>query len=240
MKNTYLSIIAISATLLAYSCKGPAGEIGPKGATGANGATGATGTTGAKGADGNQNVGYSEWKPLTLDKDVSTRSRGDIVALVLGTLNPAEPLFTKEALNTGSIYTYVKFNALVFNETDQTYNLVERIKLLTGSSAESASLIPGRNKSSFNSYTSTLLTNVEYRENYFDYLLVNNLIEKRTNVIPVPEFQMKDVVFFKKILLLETTLLVRHVVIYGTTKGRLASIDMNNYEEMKRALDLRD
>jgi hypothetical protein len=240
MKNKYLSIIAISTVLLAYSCKGPAGEVGSKGADGENGATGATGSAGSKGANGNQNVVYSEWKPLTLDKDVSTRSRGDIVQLILGPLNPAEPLFTKEALNTGSIYTYVKFNALVFNETDQTYNLIERIKLLTGSSAESASLIPGRNKSSFNAFTSTLLVNVEYRENYFDYLLVNSLVEKRTNLLPVPEFQMKDVAFFKKTLLLETTLLIRHVVICGTTKGRKASIDMNDYEEVKRALELRD
>ncbi len=240
MKNKYLSIIVISASLLIYACKGPDGQIGPQGATGTTGVTGATGATGAKGADGNANVVYSDWKPLTLDNDLSTKSRGDIVQLVLSPLNPAEPLFTKEAINTGSIYTYVKFNALVFNESTQTYDLVERFKLLTGSSVESSSLIPGRNKSSFFSYTPTQIVNVEYRENYFNYVLFNNLTERNTVSKPVPEFQMKDIAFFKKTLMLETTLLIRHVIINGTTKGRMASVDMNDYEAVKRELNLRD
>jgi len=38
----------------------------------------------------------------------------------------------------------------------------------------------------------------------------------------------------------KATPLIRHVVIYGSTKGRMASINMSDYNEMKRELNLRD
>ena len=146
MKTNLLSIIAISATLLINSCKGPEGPIGPAGQTGSTGQTGGigatgtpgttgekgekgdkgdtggtgaagskgdkgdTGATGAAGANGNANVVYNEWKSLTLDRVSSSRdSRGNYTFLILSPLEPKEPLFTKDAINTAAIYSYIKY-----------------------------------------------------------------------------------------------------------------------------------
>ena len=276
MKTNFLTIIAISATLLINSCKGPDGPIGPAGSTGSTGAiggvgatgtAGATGTTGSKGdtggtggtgakgdkgdtgssgsagANGNANVVYNEWKSLTLDRVSSGRdAKGNYTFLNFTPLDPKEPLFTKDAINTAAIYSYVKYDVVVYNQITNTYNLAERIKLITANSFTSAySLIPGRNKDVFNSYSYTNIYNLEYGENYFNYNLQFILSEFAGNSntqVPIPEFQGKDLAYFQNAG--KATPLIRHVVIYGSTKGRMASINMSDYNEMKRELNLRD
>lgn len=244
MKNRSLSIIAIFASSLIYSCKGPDGAIGPKGANGTNGATGAIGATGAKGADGNTNVVYSEWRlSYKSSADYFTNMTGQrlITAIQLLPITTDEPILSKEAYRTGSVYTYAKFNALVYDSDNKTYKLSERIKLLVdNTTVESYSLIPGRNKDLSTSYTRTSLFNVEIRENYFSFFGYNSLRDDGTQAV-IPEFQGKvDLAFFQKPLMLDTIILVRHVIINGTMKGRIASIDMSDYGEVKRALNLRD
>lgn len=278
MKTNLLSIIAISATLLINSCKGPDGPIGPAGSTGSTGAiggvgatgtAGATGTTGGKGdkgdtggtggtgakgdtgaagstgetgATGNANVVYNEWKSLALDKVSSSKdAKGNYTYLYLYPNNAAEPLFTKNAINTAAIYTYVKYNVIFYNQDTQTYSLVERIKLVTNSSATSYSLIPGRNKDASNSYSYTQFYNLEYGENYFNYGLYyyfNENVGNNNTQTPIPEFQGKDLAYFQNAG--KATPLIRHVVVYGSMKGRMASINMNDYNEVKRELNLRD
>jgi hypothetical protein len=237
MKNKILSIIAIGATLLTYSCKGPDGSIGPAGNAGANGATGATGSTGANGV---ANAVYSEWKPLSIDKVVSSNKniRGDYTALTLSPIDAKEPLFTKEAINTAAIYTYVKNTIAVQN--GQTFNLEERIKLITNSNATINSLIPGRNKNLSTSYSINLLYDTEYGENHFNYtagFIFDEFLNSNTRTL-IPEFQGKDLAFFQNIIKSNTQ--IRHVVVYGSTKGRMASINMSDYEEVKRVLNLKD
>jgi hypothetical protein len=237
MKNKILSIIAIGATLLTYSCKSPDGAVGPVGNAGANGATGATGSAGANGI---ANAVYSEWKPLSIDKVISSNknTRGDYTALTLSPIDAKEPLFTKEAINTAAIYTYVKYTIAVQN--GQTFNLEERIKLITNSNATVNSLIPGRNKNLSTSYSINLLYDTEYGENYFNYtagFIFDEFLNNNTRTL-IPEFQGKDLAFFQNIIKSNTQ--IRHVIVYGSTKGRMASVNMNDYEEVKRVLNLKD
>lgn len=279
MKTNLLLFIAISATLLINSCKGPEGPIGPAGTAGQTGSTGAiggvgatgtagatgttgnkgdtggaggtgakgdkgdTGSTGEKGATGNANVVYNEWKSLTLDKVSSNKdAKGNYTFLTLTPLDPKEPLFTKDAINTAAIYSYIKYSIPVYNQNDQTYSLAERIKLITpNNNTQAYSLISGRNKDVFNAYSYVFFYNVEYGENYFNYNLgyiLNEFLPNTNTQTPIPEFQGKDLAYFQNVA--KATPLIRHVVIYGSTKGRMASINMSDYTEVKRELNLRD
>ena len=138
MKIKFLSIFALSAIISVESCKGPEGPIGPTGSVGtagANGAigtagangtngkdgtagaTGATGATGAKGETGNANVTYNDWKPVKTDKVYSGKdAKGNYNYLQFYPSDTKEPLFTKEAMNTAAIYTYVKYNLIKYDE----------------------------------------------------------------------------------------------------------------------------
>jgi hypothetical protein len=241
MKNKILSIIAIGATLLTYSCKGPEGTVGPAGPTGSAGATGATGATGSTGANGTAKAVYSEWKALSIDKIVmfNKNTRGDYTALTLSPLDAKEPLFTKEAINTAAIYTYVKYNIPVQN--GQTFNLEERVKLLTNSNVTSYYFIPGRDKTKLASYAINLLYDTEYGENYFNYTAGFIFDEFPPNLLSrvlIPEFQGKDLAYFQNSV--KTTTQIRHVVVYGSIKGRMTSINMNDYEEVKSVFNLKD
>ncbi len=240
MKNKILSVIAISATLLTYSCKGPEGSVGPAGAVGSAGANGATGASGATGANGTAKAVYSDWKPLSVDKvGLSNKNaKGDYTALTLSPQDAKEPLFTKEAINTAAIYTYVKYMVVV--QSGQTINLEERIKLITNSNVTINSLISGRNKNLSTSYSINLLYDTEYGENYFNYtagFIFDEFLNSNTRTL-IPEFQGKDLAFFQNIM--KSNSQIRHMVVYGSVKGRLASINMNDYEEVKRVLNLKD
>ncbi|MDZ7896760.1 MAG: hypothetical protein U5N85_01845 [Arcicella sp.] len=127
----------------------------------------------------------------------------------------------------------------MYDQNTQTNGLTERIKLLTNSSSTNYYLIPGRNKDSFNAYAYTQLYNTEYGENYFNYGLYYYFNEFINNVnTPISELQGKDLDYFRNIG--RTILSIRHVVVYGSTKGRIVSINMNDYNGVKRVLNLRD
>lgn len=248
------------------SCKGPEGPIGPVGPTGAvgtagangtngaigtpgangangkDGANGATGAKGDKGDTGNANVTYNDWRPIKTDEVASGKdAKGNYTYLAFSPLDTKEPIFTKEAMNSAAIYTYVKFNIINYDQATQTYSLAERIKLLTESGAYNSFLIAGRNKDIFQSYGGTNLFNSQYAENYFDYSVFFNLTEydniKETNVA-VPEYLGKALNYFQD--LAKTMPQYRHVVVYGSTKGRMAAINWKDYSEVKKALNLKD
>ena len=266
MKIKILSIFALIAIISVESCKGPEGPIGPVGPTGTvgpsgangtngaigtpganggngkDGANGATGATGAKGETGNANVVYSDWKPVSTDKVYSGKdAKGNYTFLQFYPSNTKEPIFTKEAMNTAAIYTYVKFNVLIYDQATQINSVSERIKLLTENGAYNSFLIAGRNKDLSQSYGGTTLFNSQYAENHFDYLVNFNLTEYdfvKQNYVPVPEFQGKSLTYFQDIA--KTMPQYRHVVVYGSTKGRMASINWKDYDEVKRMLNLKN
>ena len=269
MKIKILSIFALLAIISVESCKGPEGPIGPGGPTGtvgsagangtngaigtpganggngkdgANGATGAAGATGAKGETGNANVVYNDWKPVKTDKVYSGKdAKGNYTFLQFYPSDTKEPMFTKEAMNTAAIYTYVKYNLAVYDQATQITNLTERVKLLSENGAYNSFLITERNKDLSQSYGGTTIFNSQYAENYFDYL-INVYLTEYDNVkqtyVPVPEYLGKSLTYFQDIA--KTMPQYRHVVVYGSTKGRMATINWKDYDEVKRTLNLKN
>ncbi len=266
MKIKLLSIFALLAIISVESCKGPEGPIGPVGPTGTvgsagangtngaigtpganggngkDGANGATGATGAKGETGNANVVYNDWKPVKTDKLYSNKdAKGNYTYLQFYPSDTKEPLFTKEAMNTAAIYTYVKYNLIKYDDATQTYSLQEKIRLLADNGIQNSLLIGGRNKDIYTSYGSTYLSQAEYSENSFYYSLFFNVTEYdnvKQTYVPVPEYLGKSLTYFQDIA--KTMPQYRHVVVYGSTKGRMAAINWKDYDEVKRTLNLKN
>jgi hypothetical protein len=85
------------AGLLFVSCEGKQGEVGP---AGQKGDSGAPGPTGPKGDIGSANVVYTEWLPIPAKATASWPNRKNF--------SFAAPKITKEVLDNGLVYAYVK------------------------------------------------------------------------------------------------------------------------------------
>jgi hypothetical protein len=220
---------------------GTNGTNGKDGGTGATGATGSTGAAGANGKDGNANVVYSEWKAIKTDKvrGSSKDSKGNYTFLSLEALDKKEPLFTTLAINTAAIYTYIKFNSLEYNQTTNVYELNERISILSPNGNNNYYLLDGRNKENYESYQYVYTNNPVMGENYFSITLYANFqhYDNVSKYIPTPELFGKSLAYFQDVA---KTFQIRHVVVYGSTKGRLASVNMKDYDEVKKAFNLKD
>ena len=112
---------------------------------------------------------------------------------------------------------------------------------MTDNGTQNSLLIAGRNKDIFQSYGSTYLGQVEFSENSFYYSLFFNLSEYdnvKQNSVPVPEYLGKSLAYFQDIV--KTMPQYRHVVVYGSTKGRMAAVNWKDYDEVKRTLNLKN
>lgn len=242
MKLKIQLVIALAFSLSIFNCKGPDGAVGP---AGANGISGQVGATGATGAAGNANVVYSAWKPIvSMNEGVVTGgpdSKGswNFSYFVLYSPKTLEPLFTKEAINTAAIYSYIKYNRLI--PTNTGYELSEGFKLITNTTEKSFFQFLGRPNTSITSFANVEITVPVYNENYFSLDLIydfNYFDNKTGRFVYNTQFDGKKAQDLKD--LVKNTPQVRHVVVYGSTKGRLASINMNDYNEVKNALNLKD
>ena len=257
----FIKFFALGVALFMASCKGDIGPIGPAGpigntgtagangstgiagANGANGATGATGATGANGAngkDGNANVVYSEWLTPTWASSGEATDR-----YFLNQKSTANALITQEAIDKAVVYTYWKIKNLIYNQDKFEYELVERINPNTGFSYFK---IPGRTSNNFQDYQSMYnYTESQIGVNYlgvgsnvyrFGNALLPNGTYSTTNAL-LPEFAAgKGFTFYND--LVKDISKYRVIVVYGSTKGRLASVDMKDYAAVKKAFNLRD
>ena len=241
MKAT-IKIFALGASLFMASCKGdkgdigPAGQIGGKGDAGTVGVKGDPGAGGAKGDQGAAKVVYTAWKPMVLDGTV-TPITGDY--LLLTNANKTEPNFTKEAIDQGVLLTYLKANSRVLAPNSTTdYVLQEAIT--ANSNTISYFKIPGRTLNRLEDYQAIQIfyDNTARRENFFDPFLYFFRRVNLTSGAFVPELQNLTVDQCKA--LAKDMPQYRHVVIYGSTKGRLAAIDLSNYAAVKEAFNLPD
>jgi Collagen triple helix repeat (20 copies) len=243
MKTTIqllVSCIALSMT----ACQGDKGDVGPTGLQGVAGKDGAVGTvgvkgdpgaTGPKGDQGAAKVVYTPWKSMALDA-LPIPIFGDYI--LFGNVTKTEPAFTKEAMNQGVVLTYLKVNARTFNQSTNAYELTENI---TGvGNVLTFFKIPGRTQNRLEDYQpmQVFYDNTARRENYFEPLLYFFKRVNFSNGAFVPELQnltndqcrsfAKDIPQY------------RHVVIYGSTKARMANIDLKDYAAVKTALNLPD
>jgi hypothetical protein len=262
MKSLKLfSVLSLCASMFIISCKGPEGPVGPQGPQGAAGVAGAVGNNGAAGAagpagtagtagkdgkDGNANVVSTAWRKLDVGKTVANRIGGtDITSIITEYGNTAEPLFTQEVLDKDLIYTYCKHNEVVYG-VDGAVTLVERYELLNKSSLDAPFLIPGRTNVTENNYRYGILSPPKYGVNYFNIpgLLslrrqIFNPATQQTEVLLPDEFKGKDEAYFKGIM--ENLFSIRHVIVKSNIAGgRQMAVNMNDYNAVKKAFNLKN
>lgn len=249
MKNLRkLSLLSVLIAIIFCSCEGPVGPAGPAGASGQPGAAGNTGSAGAAGVagkDGNANVVSTTWRKLDLSNATSNAFGGNITSINVIGGNTAEPLFTKEVLDKDLIYTYAKLNSLNFLP-DGTISQFDRfVSINSSSSAAAAFLIPGRDKNKEENYRYLTLNPSAIGVNYFSLTglfslrrSLFNLTTQANEVILPAEFVGKDLNFHKDNI--SNIVSIRHVIVKANIAGRKFAVDMNDYEAVKAAFNLKD
>ncbi|MFN8345897.1 MAG: hypothetical protein U0X91_12870 [Spirosomataceae bacterium] len=259
-KVLFSALIAIGLLLTQNACKGPEGPIGPQGlqgtqgvkgdigpagpqgqtgTTGPQGQTGATGPQGTQGATGpqgpmgNANVVYSDWRTIEWK---STGSSTDYQ--FFDAKSTAEPLLTQEAIDKGLVYVYVKSKVRNWNNDKQEYDLVE---VISGNGMWGNFKLPGRNQNRWQDFgqmyvRSDDLIGVNYLRMY------GQLYKKGPNDsfvdIYLPELANKS--FAEYTAMVNDLHRYRVLIVYGSTKGRVAAIDMTNYNEVKKHFNLKN
>lgn len=234
MKTSPFATLCLSLLVMSVleACKGPAGDPGPQGAAGAPGPAGAAGMAGPKGDLGNANVVYSDWKTVT---SWSVTSNSDNSYYYLSTPTTTNSLFTKDAINTAAIFTYIKYNTYVETAPGtQKYQLVERISSQPNISHYFK--VPGRTDTRILDYGFSFVYSGEIGENYFSpYIFVNTY----TLGTQIPE--LKNLTATTVLTLVGSLPQFRHVIVYGSVRGgRLATVNWKNYDEVQKVLDLKD
>ena len=263
MKAKTLIFTLLSAGIF-FACEGPQGDTGPigpagpQGVAGSNGAIGATGpagsngtpgkdgATGAPGKDGNANVVATAWRKLDVGKTVANKIGGpDISSINTDYGNTNEPLFTQEVLDKDLIYTYCKRSEVSYG-ANGAVTLVERYELLNKSTVDSPFLIPGRSNETEDNYRYGLISAPKYGVNYFNISgllalrrqIFNPTTQKTETLVP-DELKGKDEAYFKGIM--ENLFSIRHVIVKSNIAGgRKIAVNMNDYNAVKRAYNLKD
>jgi Collagen triple helix repeat (20 copies) len=252
------TVCSLLTMTLMYGCTGPEGPIGPvgpagpqgtagsTGATGAAGTAGTTGATGIAGKDGNANVVTTAWRNINIGKSSENKIDGvNITSINTASTSNAEPLFTKEVLDKDHIYTYARISTLTYDEKGEA-SVVDRYMLLNGGSLTAPFLIPGRDKNNEENYRYWTVFAQAYGVNYFNITgLVSlrrqlfNPVTQKTEVVVPEEFKGKDFAYFKG--LFENLYSIRHVIVKSTVVGgRQITVDMNDYNAVKRVYNLKD
>lgn len=225
---------ALFAALLLNACKGPTGDPGPQGNNGATGATGTIGAAGPKGDPGTPNVVYSDWKSIA---NWSVSSSGAESYYTMSPVNTANALFTKEAISSAAIFTYVKYRTYVDSVTVngvQKFKLVERIS--NDRNVSHYFKVPGRTDATILDYGFSYVYPGGAAENLFSPTIQLNTFTLGTTI---PELKNKSAAFVNG--LVKDYPQFRHVIVYqGPKGGRLATVNWNNYDEVKEILQLKD
>jgi Collagen triple helix repeat (20 copies) len=254
MKN----FIILFSLLFTFSCKkgetGPQGPSGSKGETGdagtngtpgnagiagINGATGQKGGAGDVGATGNSNVLYTEWTKPILTNVFNAET---ITALEMK--ETSIKLDLGNAINTGLIYIYLKAKFRNYNDEKKEYELTEKIS--SNQYFPNFFLkIPGHTTNldddfiqSYISRPNTDIGKIAFSISLYKHY-INKYDSKNNKYALIPEFVGQPLSFIKEYLE-NNSFEYRVVVIKGTQKGRQANINMNNYAEVKKALNLKD
>ena len=244
--NLFYSVVCLIVGIVFYSCKGPQGEIGPTGITGSVGSTGTAGpagtagtpgtagAAGAQGPTGNANVVYSEWITPTWI------ANGDgTTAAFFKQKSDANALLTQDVIDKGIVYAYVKIKVLDYDQDKSEYKLVERV---APNSGQARFKIPGKLTNNDQDYGYSNIT--VSQQIGVNYLQVGGTLGKQgwntayTVFAPVPELAGKSFTFYND--LTKDLYQYRIVIVNGSTKGRQAAVDMNDYAAVKKAFNLKD
>lgn len=235
MNKLFISLSLLTSLIWISACKGPQGDVGPAGTIGTQGTTG---TTGVAGPAGNANVVYTAWKTPTWEN--FGRSPDNRRAFLnISEAGKANAAFTADAINKGVIYTYIKIKALNYDNVNGEYALVERI---TPQGAYTYAKIPGRQT---NTYEDFMATYVGYDPNmavnYF-YPFLQVITERydltQQKYVPLEEATGKPAAYFRD--LVKDLPQFRHVIVNGSTAGRMAAVNFKDYAAVKKAFNLPD
>ncbi len=215
------------------SCKGPEGPQGP---AGAQGVAGAPGTQGPKGDQGNANVVTSGWFKPQWNAYDWTIPPSNSRWINYQVYNSGNSLFTEEAINTASIHTYIKYQALV--GATQGYELTENIT--ANPYATSYIKIPGRTTNAYNDFLPGNYSSRWGKNLYIPWFEIDVRVYNEDKLLweISPDMSGKSTEFYLD--LVKDYPQIRHVIVYGNPAGRTADINWDNYEEVKEALGLED
>lgn len=182
---------------------------------------------------GNANVVYSDWRSIEWKSDGSSTDYQ-----FFSSKSTAEPLLTQDAINKGLVYVYVKSKVRNWNNDKQEYDLVE---FVSGNGMWGNFKLPGRSQNRWQDFgqmyvRSNDLIGVNYLSVY------GQLYKKGPNDsfvdIFLPELANKS--FTEYTTMVKDLHQYRVLVVYGSTKGRMAAVDMTNYKEVKKYFNLKD
>ena len=192
------------------------GVGGPAGTNGTAGATGPAGATGTQGPTGNANVVYTDWATPEWGSFVNESDR-----ITLIQKSNTNALLTKDVIDKAAIYFYVKVMVLTNDG-----KIVERIRPSYGVYEYN---VPGR---AANASTGQGFIYVDPEINV-NFLRIDGILFKER----VPELTGKTLAYYAD---LAKDAKYRMVIVNGSTKGRLAAVDMNDYAAVKKAFNLKD
>lgn len=245
------------------ACKGPEGPIEPKeptgdqgaiGSLGAAGAMGAIGATGAtypneeKGSNGDSDVRVSEWHKMSWGKPVV--EAGTNLPITFQAIDTQLTEITQEVLYKAAILIYVKTKNTALNDNGD-YEL-QKIIIKVGTNNSYGSYIKRPSKKlvgyeSSRNFTYGYVYNfnnlgVNFLKPSFQlYTTDNSTYDPKTgkysqydDLINKTESEYTEI--------LKVAVQIRTVIIMGGVKagGRLAAIDYNNYNEVKKTFNLKD
>lgn len=252
MKNitTYILILAVS--LLIESCKGPQGDIGPAGVAGTAGKNGTNGTNGATGTTGGTGTaGTTGGAGATGDKGGTgaTGDKGAAGTLTMTTTDWKSFSNFKKGTDLSTAYTFVDNTALDFSKIipvgADDLSLFREIgrHIVTNSNGTPLGFI----------YTYYKIT-----ENGTSFVFPESLSREPVN-IDTDSFGFSTSlglshsmsIYFNKNSYNDQSNLIKEIsdrnpssrlvfLPLALKNGRMAHVDMNNYEEVKIAFNLRD
>ena len=244
--NLFYSVVCLVVGIVFYSCKGPQGEIGPTGITGSIGSTGTAGpagtagtpgtagATGAQGPTGNANVVYSDWITPTWI------ANGDNTTFTyFKQKSDANALLTQDVIDKGIVYAYVKIKTLDYDQDTREFKVVERIIPNSGTARFK---IPGKLTNNDQDYGfSNIQVNSQIGVNYLQVtgqFFKQGYKDANYTYGILPELAGKSFTFYND--LTKDLYQYRIVIVNGSTKGRQAGVDMNDYAAVKKAYNLKD
>lgn len=226
-------IILSFLSFFLWSCEGPEGAPGKQGDKGEKGDEG---ETGPQGQTGNANVLYTDWKTIPWSSQYSSFSKDSTLNLKIQSYDTpwiSVPELTEEVLANSAIFVYKRFYRFEYTpKAQEVYTqLVSSEKEIQGEIFKDGMVgvpyqggtLKGKlsHSTDFSPGTIKLIGSLKYNgsvDSSNNEELIEQLIKRYNDAIQY------------RILIIKG----------GTQFGRLRNIDFNDYEVVKKALEIKD
>lgn len=225
--------------LLLWSCEGPEGapgKQGDKGETGSKGETGLQGQTGQQGETGNANVFYTDWKTLPWSSQFSFLDKDSTLKLNIqhyGYSWIAVPELTDEVLGNSAIFVYKRFYR--FGYTDKAQEVYSQV-VSAEKEIQGEIFKEGMVGTPYQGFTlrGKLSHSTDFTQGSISF--VGSLKYSLPEGLPTNEEGIENLIKRYNDAIQYRILIIKG----GTQFGRLRNLDFNDYEAVKKALELKD